>query len=49
MKGIEGFVIKLSVFERRFYLLLFFIEKDKLGIHNIQIAKITDDLLNYIH
>src|SRR6476620_5169849 len=49
MIEIEEFSIKLPVFEGPFDLLLFFIEKDELDIHNIPIAKITDDFLNYIH
>jgi len=38
----EGFEIKLPQFEGPFDLLLFF-------IHDIPIARITDDFLNYIH
>lgn len=49
MNEVEEFAIKLPVFEGPFDLLLFFIEKDELDIHNIPIAKITDDFLNYIH
>jgi segregation and condensation protein A len=45
----ESFEIKLSQFEGPFDLLLFFIERDELDIHDIPIAKITDDFLNYIH
>jgi len=45
----EGFEIKLPQFEGPFDLLLFFIERDELDIHDIPIAKITDDFLNYIH
>ncbi|WP_026905167.1 segregation and condensation protein A [Pedobacter glucosidilyticus] len=45
----ESFAIKLPMFEGPFDLLLFFIERDELDIHNIPIAKITDDFLNYIH
>nr|WP_202406154.1 segregation/condensation protein A [Hufsiella ginkgonis] len=30
-------------------MLLFFIERDELDIHNISISKITDDFLEYIH
>src|SRR5690606_5108883 len=44
-----GFEIKLPQFEGPFDLLLFFIERDELNIHDIQIAKITDDFLAYIH
>lgn len=49
MNEVEEFAIKLPVFEGPFDLLLFFIEKDELDIHNIRIAKITDDFLKYIH
>jgi len=45
----NGFEIKLAQFEGPFDLLLFFIERDELDIHDIPIAKITDDFLNYIH
>ncbi|SEM86797.1 condensin subunit ScpA [bacterium A37T11] len=44
----EGFEIKLPSFEGPFDLLLFFIERDELNIHDIPIARITDDFLNYI-
>ena len=49
MNEVEDFAVKLPIFEGPFDLLLFFIEKDELDIHNIPIAKITDDFLNYIH
>src|ERR1700744_3019251 len=45
----ELFEIKLSQFEGPFDLLLFFIERDELDLHDIPIAKITDDFLGYIH
>lgn len=45
----NSFEIKLAQFEGPFDLLLFFIERDELDIHDIPIAKITDDFLNYIH
>jgi len=45
----EHFEIKLPQFEGPFDLLLFFIERDELEIHDIPIAKITDDFLDYIH
>jgi len=45
----EGFAIKLPQFEGPFDLLLFFIERDELEIHDIPIARITDDFLHYIH
>jgi len=45
----ENFEIKLPQFEGPFDLLLFFIERDELEIHDIPIAKITDDFLDYIH
>ncbi|HNT82728.1 MAG: segregation/condensation protein A [Bacteroidia bacterium] len=45
----EVFEVKLPAFEGPFDLLLFFIERDELDIHNIPISKITDDFLSYIH
>ena len=45
----ESFEIRLPQFEGPFDLLLFFIERDELDIHDIPIAKITDDFLGYIH
>lgn len=45
----DNFEIKLPQFEGPFDLLLFFIERDELDIHDIPIARITDDFLNYIH
>lgn len=45
----ENFEIKLPQFEGPFDLLLFFIERDELDIHQISISKITDDFLAYIH
>src|ERR1700759_5107346 len=45
----DSFAIKLPQFEGPFDLLLFFIERDELDIHDIPIARITDDFLNYIH
>lgn len=44
-----SFEIKLPQFEGPFDLLLFFIERDELDIHDIPIAKITSDFLTYIH
>jgi len=43
------FEIKLPLFEGPFDLLLFFIERDELDIHDIPIAKVTADFLNYMH
>lgn len=43
-----GYEIKLDQFEGPFDLLLFFIERDELNIHDIPISKITDDFLAYI-
>jgi segregation and condensation protein A len=40
--------IKISQFEGPFDLLLFFIERDELDIHDIPIAQITKDFLDYI-
>jgi segregation and condensation protein A len=45
----QTFEIKLPQFEGPFDLLLFFIERDELDIHNIPISKITKDFLDYIH
>jgi len=45
----EHFEIKLPLFEGPFDLLLFFIERDELDIHDIPISKITNDFLTYIH
>lgn len=49
MIGQDIFEIRLPQFEGPFDLLLFFIERDELDIHDIPIAKITDDFLAYIH
>ena len=43
------FEIKLPLFEGPFDLLLFFIERDELDIHDIPIANITRDFLDYLH
>jgi segregation and condensation protein A len=45
----DAFAIRLPQFEGPFDLLLFFIERDELDIHDIPIARITNDFLNYIH
>lgn len=42
------FEIKLPLFEGPFDLLLFFIERDELDIHDIPISTITDDFLAYV-
>ena len=42
------YTIKLPQFEGPFDLLLFFIERDELDIHDIPISSITDDFLDYI-
>jgi segregation and condensation protein A len=42
------YTIKLKQFEGPFDLLLFFIERDEIDIHDIPISKITDDFLDYI-
>lgn len=46
---INSYEIKLPQFEGPFDLLLFFIERDELDIHNIPISKITNDFFDYIH
>ena len=43
-----NYTIKIQSFEGPFDLLLFFIERDELDIHDIPISKITDDFLTYI-
>jgi segregation and condensation protein A len=45
----KQFEIKLPQFEGPFDLLLFFIERDEIDIHNIPISDITNDFFNYIH
>ncbi len=45
----ESFEVKVPYFEGPFDLLLFFIRRDELDIHDIPIAKITNDFLDYIH
>ncbi len=49
MAADENFEIKLPQFEGPFDLLLFFIERDELDVHDIPIARIADDFLSYIH
>lgn len=44
----ESFAIRLPQFEGPFDLLLFFIERDELDIHDVPIARITDDFLDYL-
>ncbi|POY39259.1 chromosome segregation protein ScpA [Solitalea longa] len=44
-----SFEIKLAQFEGPFDLLLFFIERDELDIHDIPIARITNDFFDFIH
>ena len=48
MQANEGYEIKLPQFAGPFDLLLFFIERDELNIHDIPIASITNDFLDYI-
>lgn len=45
----DNYEIKIEHFEGPFDLLLFFIERDELNIHDIPISKITEDFLDYIH
>lgn len=44
-----SYQIILPQFEGPFDLLLFFIERDELNVHDIPIHKITKDFLSYIH
>ncbi len=45
----ESYQIKTSQFEGPFDLLLFFIERDELDIYDIQITRIINDFLEFIH
>lgn len=47
--GTNNFEIKLPLFKGPFDLLLFFIERDELDVHDIPIANITKDFLDYLH
>jgi len=42
------FAVRLPLFEGPFDLLLFFIERDELDIHDIPIARITTDFMTYL-
>jgi len=44
-----NYEIHIPVFEGPFDLLLFFIERDELDIHEVSLAAITGDFLEYIH
>ena len=44
-----SFEIQLPLFQGPFDLLLFFIQRDELDIHDIPISKITNDFLDYLH
>ena len=44
----DHYTIKIPQFEGPFDLLLFFIERDELDIHDIPISRITKDFLDYI-
>src|ERR1700755_3327798 len=48
MPAEESFEIKLPHFEGPFDLLLFFIERDELDIHDIPIARIANELFDYL-
>jgi len=45
----ESYQIKLPQFEGPFDLLLFFIERDELDIYDIQITRIINDFVSYMH
>jgi len=49
MDNQDSFEIKLPQFEGPFDLLLFFIERDELDIHEISITNIANDFLDYLH
>jgi segregation and condensation protein A len=44
----DSYEVKIPLFEGPFDLLLFFIRRDELDIHDIPISKITKDFLDYI-
>ncbi|MFM8431990.1 MAG: segregation and condensation protein A [Bacteroidota bacterium] len=44
----KAFEVRLPQFEGPFDLLLFFIERDEIDVHNIPISNITNDFLDYI-
>ncbi len=44
----QPFEIKTTEFEGPFDLLLFFIEREELNIHDVSLSRITDDFLAYI-
>jgi segregation and condensation protein A len=44
----ETYEVKLPLFEGPFDLLLFFIERDELDIHDIPISRLTHDFLDYV-
>lgn len=48
MNQSDRFEVRLPLFEGPFDLLLFFIRRDELDIHDIPIATITNDFLDYI-
>lgn len=45
----DTYEIKMPQFEGPFDLLLFFIERDELDIYDVQIFKLTNDFLTYLH
>jgi segregation and condensation protein A len=49
MNQLTNYSIKVDQFEGPFDLLLFFIERDEMDIYNIQITKIINDFLDFIH
>ena len=49
MTNPNSFEIKLPQFEGPFDLLLFFVERDELDIHEISITNITNSFLDYLH
>ena len=48
MPATTAYTIKLPQFEGPFDLLLFFIERDELDIHDIPISQVTEDFLAYV-
>ena len=47
-KKLDTYTVRIPHFEGPFDLLLYFIQRDELDIHDIPIAKVTNDFLDYI-
>lgn len=49
MAAAQSYTVQLPQFEGPFDLLLFFIQRDELNIHDIPISRLTSDFLAYLH